>query len=456
MSKQSNSNRLTRREFIKGAVTGAAGVALLGTKAFADAALQANKEKLNLLFIHTDQQHFEALSGLGNRFLRTPNMDRLLARGVSFSQSYSADPVCCPARACWYTGRAASENAMLSNDHRLLQSMPDLGQWFGARGYAPFYTGKWHIPGRDPASGFNVITDTPSGIGELTDPIVSRSAQAFLSSYSGDKPFFLSVSLLQPHDCCYWVFARHEDLTKLPYPSLERKLPRLPKNHNYDVEEPPTLKRMLDGLRKWTSLWSDLQWRYYIWSYYRHVEMVDAELGRIIDALDDSEFSSNTAIVFTSDHGDGLGRRKLVQKWFAYDESSRVPLIICPPGARDGGRRDTSHLVSGLDMAPTLCDYAGIEAPPHQRGRSIRPLVEGKAGDWREFVVSEMHITGRMVRTPEYKFVAYKGEDVYQLFDMRSDPWEMSNLAAEAKYASLVTDLKKRLDDWESRLIVAG
>ena len=184
------------------------------------------------------------------------------------------------------------------------------------------------------------------------------------------------------------------------------------------------------------------------------VEMADAQLGRILDALEDSKFADNTLILFTVDHGDGLARRKLVTKWFTYDEAARVPMIVCLPGASGGGKLDKEHVVSGLDVAPTLCDFAGVEAPPDARGRSLRPILEGRAQDWREFIVSECNISGRMLRTPEYKLVAYKDDPVLQLFDMRNDPWEMTNLAEDARHAGTVTDLRKRLAEWEGRLKV--
>ena len=446
------SARITRREFLKGTALGVSGLAL-GGGAFAD--VQLPKSKPNLLFIHTDQQHFEALSGLGSKYVHTPNMDRLMKRGTAFTQSYSANPVCCPARACWYTGRASSENGMLKNGMRLNPNMPDLGQWFKSRGYDTFYSGKWHIPGRANESGFTVLTSNPSHLGQHTDGVVSRSAQAFFKNYSGDKPFFFSTGLLQPHDCCYWVTSHAENRGGLPYPTIKDELPPLPQNFEYNVKEPKALSDHLAGLRAKRE-WSDEFWRYYMWSYYRMVEMADAELGRILDALEDSKFAKDTLIVFTVDHGDGLARRKLVSKWTTYDEAIRVPMIVCLPGSSGGGRLDEKHVVSGLDVAPTLCDFAGVEAPPDARGRSLRPLVEGKSREWREFVVSECLISGRMLRTPEYKFVAFKDDPVLQLFDMRSDPWEMTNLAEDARHASTLSDLRKRLADWEGRLKVAS
>ena len=446
--------RLTRRQFIKGAAAGAAGLALTGSEPIlARPTLSlskgvARRSPPNLLFIHTDQQHFQALSALGARHVRTPNMDRLVRRGTAFSLSYSANPVCCPARACWYTGLAASRNGMLSNAHKLSPDVPDLGQWLGARGYSPFYSGKWHVPGRDPRASFTCITADLTGLGEHGDPVVSRSAQAFLTSYDGDKPFFLSLGFLQPHDCCYWVFARPGEVDKLPDGLLERDLPPLPDNYEYHMDEPATLRKHMDGIRKWTARWSPLQWRYYMWSYYRMVEMVDAEIGRVVDALEDSRFASDTLIVWTADHGDGLARRKMVQKWFLYDEAARVPLVVVPPGG-GGEKLDDRHVVSGLDIPATLCDYARAPSPPGCQGRSLRPILEGKPVQWRVFAVAEANITGRMVRTPEYKLITYKDESPELLFDMRRDPWEMTNIAGESRYADVVSELNAKLAKWE-------
>jgi choline-sulfatase len=380
-------------------------------------------------------------------------MDRLAKRGVSFRLSYSGNPVCCPARSVWYTGRTSSETGVVQNQWPIKEDMPDLGQWFGARGYEPVYAGKWHIPGRDFFKSFRVLTPGDS-VGEHGDAAISQAAEGFLLSYQGDKPFFLSLGFLQPHDCCYWAWDLRQDTGKLPYPELANKLPPLPGSFNFDPREPGLIRKTWREGKAWEFLrnWSELHWRYYIWGYYRHVEMVDAEIGRELDALEDSGLADNTVVFFTSDHGDGMGCHKTVQKGFLYDEAAAVPFVVSWPGKTAEGVQDTTHLVSGLDFAPTLCDFAGIEAPPKARGRSLRPLLEQKPTQWREFLVSESAIRGRMVRTPEWKLITYKDDPVEQLFDMKNDPWETRNLISEAEHAGVVSDLKKRLTEWEGRL----
>jgi len=183
------------------------------------------------------------------------------------------------------------------------------------------------------------------------------------------------------------------------------------------------------------------------------VEMADAEVGRVLDALEDAGLSQDTLVVLTADHGDGLARHGLTSKMFLYDEAARVPFIAACPGRVQAGVRDARHLVSGLDVAPTLCGFAGVEGLPQARGLSLRPLLEGRAdAPWREFLVAETFRTGRMIRTPEYKYIAYDSDPNTQLFDMLGDPGELANLAADASKADTVRDLAGRLAAWERSL----
>jgi choline-sulfatase len=334
----------------------------------------------------------------------------------------------------------------------IAQNMPDMGQWFSARGYDSVYAGKWHVTGRDVNQSFRVLTPG-SGLGEVTDGVVSRAAEGFLRTRrTGGKPFFLNLGFLQPHDCCYWVreHGDGETHTRLGPPPAE--LPPLPPNHGHCQQEPDPISRKR-GKRQGEEAWSPEHWRWYLWNYYRMVEMADAEVGRVLDALEDSGLDQETLVVLSSDHGDGLARHKLTSKMFLYDEAARVPFIASLPGRIQSGTRNTRHLVSGLDVAPTLCDFAGVEGLPKARGLSLRPLLEGRQDTpWREFLVSDTFRIGRMVRTAEYKYIAYQGDPATQLFDLRDDPGELNNLASVAAKADTLNDLAKRLASWEKSL----
>jgi arylsulfatase A-like enzyme len=142
----------------------------------------------------------------------------------------------------------------------------------------------------------------------------------------------------------------------------------------------------------------------------------------------------------------------MVLKNYLYDEAARVPLVVSCPDRMREDRRDRAHLVCGLDVMPTVCDYAGVETPGGVKGRSLRPLLQGDDVQWHEFVASEVQKTGRMIRTDRHKYVTYEGDPVEQLFDMRADPGETRNLAPDATHADTLEAHRKLLRDWEAGL----
>ncbi|TKJ38679.1 MAG: hypothetical protein CEE38_02960 [Planctomycetes bacterium B3_Pla] len=385
-------------------------------------------QKPNIVFVHVDQMHHKAISAYGCKYVSTPNIDKIAAEGYSFMESYSAMPQCCPARASWFTGRMSKEHGVVVNSYPMDPKVPDLGQWLRKTGYETVHTGKWHVSGRNVAQSFKVL-HRGSGHGELGDSTVARSAVAYLNNRSGDKPFFLSIGFLNPHDCCFpasidggpgkYAFAM----------KIKDKLPPLPENFDYDYKTSGTPK---------TRRWSLMDWRYYIYSYYRMCEMVDAEVGRVYDAIRNGPHSENTLFILTCDHGDGLGFHAKVSKGYLEEEASRVPAIVSWPGKVKQGVRDTQHLVSGVDVAATVCDYAG--APPLPKttiARSWRPLLEGKDAAWRDYVVCETSIgsLSACVRDLRFKSIIYPGKT--RLYDIKNDPLEMKDLASEPEYAAV-------------------
>ena len=182
------------------------------------------------------------------------------------------------------------------------------------------------------------------------------------------------------------------------------------------------------------------------------VEMADAEVGRILDALEDSRFKDNTLVIFTTDHGDGAGHHQTASKHFLYNQALMVPMVISWPGQIQEDVMDNTHLVSGLDFAPTVCDFAGIPYMPKMRGNSMRPLLEDRSADWRDHVVSECRENGRVVRTQYHKYITYYGDSTEQLFDMQKDPGETQNLSGQQQYADIQNDMKNHLNEYESQL----
>jgi len=450
-------NGCTRRDFIKTtAAAGACGLLpCMATSGIAQtgqavSSVPASKPaRPNFLFVICDQLCMDALSGYGCGDVHTPNLDRLISRGVSFMESHSTSPVCSPARGSMFTGVMPQEHGVVSNNRPINPNVPTMGNWFRQAGYQTFYSGKWHLPDTYTCDidGFTVL---PAGQvqGDLADVVVSGNCQGFLRKYDEAAPFVLVASFMQPHDICYW-YILDKVLTpkELPFSDLKDKLPGLPPNHNVWPKAP----KKLDEL-KWTAF-NETQWRYYRYIYYRQVEMLDSDIGRVLDALEQSRHADNTVVIFTCDHGDGMGRHSLVTKWHPYDESMKVPLVISAPnfGVMQDIKNKT-NLVNGLDILPTMCELAGIAAPASAWGRSLKPLLEGQVRDWREFISADTNAGGKIVRTSQYKYVKYPNDPVEQLFDMLSDPWETKNLYEESRYRDIVKSHRQLLNDWQSHL----
>lgn len=438
----------SRRDFLKLGAAGAGSLAFAPRLASGAPAIHRNTRP-NILFIMCDQLNLDALSAYGNTDAHTPNLDRLVAMGTSFLESHSPNPVCSPARSSMLTGRMPVETGVVTNNLAIDASIPNMGQWLGANGYDSVYCGKWHLPEGWAISppGFRVLP-VGEGQGDLVDTVIGRSCEAYIRSRTaGDDPFFLVASFMQPHDICYWAIMNDVLVPgNLPFDeSFTGPWPDLPPNYNVRPAAPSALDN-----RAFNAFNAE-QWRFYVYSYYRQVEMLDHDVGRVLDALEDSGLMQNTVIVFTSDHGEGAARHNHVQKWYPYDEAMKVPLIIAQPGSLAEGATDATHLVSGLDLMATFCDFAGIAAPPGAvLSRSLKPFCEGNAPPFRDYLVCEWQQQGRIVRTGRWKYSVFGTDPVEQLFDMENDPWETVNLYQESQYASVMADHRAMLAEWNS------
>lgn len=157
-------------------------------------------------------------------------------------------------------------------------------------------------------------------------------------------------------------------------------------------------------------------------------------------------------VIFTSDHGEGAGFHGRTGKWTPYEESAKVPLIFSWPGRMEEGVIDRERLTLGTDPMATMCDFAGIGFPEHMEGRSLRPFLEGRQAEGREFVVAEWQIDGRMLRSPRYKYAWKEGDPVELLFDLEQDPWETVNLFDSPAHADILRDHRRMLRDYDAML----
>ena len=391
-----------------------------------------------IVFVHVDQLTWTALSGHGNSWVQTPNIDRILSDGTSFDRSYSANPVCGPARSSWYTGRMPSEHGVMTNSTPIDPSLPDLGQWL-QKTHRCLYLGKWHIPKRDVGKSFTVM-EPPHLYGERCDTALAAGASGVLDKFNGRKPPFLNVGLLNPHDCCYQAFAPDKPPNKVGIAGLlGEELPPLPPG--CDPTKPIQRARLYGP-----GLWSEERVRLYGYYYYRQVEMVDAEVGRIYDAWRNSGFADNGLFVFTADHGEMLGAQNRLTKAVLYEPACRVPLALVGHGiARN--RRVCDHLVSSADVTATILEAAGVDLMPGMSiARSLLPLASEKREEvpWRDHLISECGTGGKLhrgVHFGRHKAVLYQ-DGARHLFDLEADPHELHDLAELPESRSLLSEAR--------------
>ncbi|MCY2930782.1 MAG: sulfatase-like hydrolase/transferase [Planctomycetota bacterium] len=406
----------------------------------------------------------------GNAYIRTPAMDALVQGGVSFRSAYCTSPVCTPARVSLVTGRMPHELGVNVNHDRADDAVPTLGHLFRAAGYRTVWAGKTHTPPAgpersDPAPGFELLPLAEHAnrhLGSPGDPVVADAAAEFLTDRANRTgPWLLTVSLQNPHDICYWIMDRERDVIALTPPDDPALLPPLPANFAMDPNEPEFLticrqRGHYGNEVAWTREWTDIQWRQYLWVYYRLLERVDGQIARLLKALRDTGAAENTLVLHTADHGEGVAAHHSVVKLMPYQEATAIPLTLRWPGRVPAGVTDSKHLVSGMDVLPTLCDYAGVPVPPSVRGRSLRPVIENPHAPGVPLVVSEfqpdpsrMELKGRILWTGRFKYAAFShGAGREMLFDLHLDPGETKNLAGSTGHANEIERHRKLLAEW--------
>ncbi|MHC4243578.1 MAG: sulfatase family protein [Planctomycetota bacterium] len=470
---------MKRRDFITATAAAAAG--LIFERKISASDSKGKQKRPNILFIMTDQQHAGMMSCTSNKWLKTPAMDRLAASGIRFERAYACNPVCVPNRFSLQTGLMPSAIGMSHNGDSARATVTDammqqsLGRLFRKAGYETVYGGKVHLPRKmkDVQNlGYrNLTKDSRRGLADTCAKFIKAPHS---------RPFFLFASFINPHDICYMAINDfNRTLGKPPIGNIdsktceavldrvrktgdindfvEKNCPPLPENHGVPELEPECIMKKYINPRPFQAYtrkkWTKNQWRLHRWVYCRLTEMVDREIGILLDALREAQIEDNTLIVFTSDHGDMDSAHKLEHKQVLYEESVRVPFIMSYKGRIPEGVVDDNHLISnGLDLLPTLCDYAGIETPEKLNGMSMRPLAEGgNTNRWRDFVVSESQL-GRMLRTDRFKYCIFdSGENREQLTDLKNDPGEMRNLATIEDYKEVLDTHRRLLRRWIER-----
>ena len=419
--------------------------------------LAGETNRPNVVFIMVDQLSADAMSWrMGAQYLHTPAMDNLAQHGQFFTRAYSANPLCMPSRNSMFTGRYPHETKVTQNARVKLDPVEfmNLGDYFGQAGYRTAYFGKRHLCFNVDKS-FQVAGLEPAK--ENHDIQTLAAATEFLSK-KPQQPFLLVVSFINPHNVC--ELARGENLPdgaigEAPAPEL---CPPVPANLAPQLNEPDTMTIMRKAYQNSPLFpvgnFTRENWRQLRWGYYRLIEKVDAQIGTVLASLRRAGMDDNTVIVFTSDHGECAGAHSFNQKTVLYEESARVPLIISFPGHTKSGTCD--KLVNiGIDLLPTLLDFAGTPVPAKLTGRSLRPLaLDEVVTGWRDHVVVENDMEqgrstgdfeavaqGRMIRTERYKYCVYDhGQRRESLVDLQNDPGETRNLAGNLEYRKILLE----------------
>ena len=417
--------------------------------------------------------------------IRTPHLDALAAKGLRFSQFYNTAK-CHSSRVSLLTGLYCDQAGSGS-----LSRGATIAEVLSKAGYSTSMVGKWHLSKQPTDFGFQRYWGHLSGAcnfftgdntfrfnGEKYNVPEQLNGRRFYTTHAmGDfalqfldevtakeDPFLLYVAFNAPHyplqapeaDVKKWDGAYDDgwDALRRTRYAKQLKLGIIPKKFKLSPRPAhiPAWKSLSAEERQWEADRMEV--------FAAMVEVMDAEIGRILAALRSSGLEEETLVIFSSDHGDGMGAHRWNQKSVLYEESVRVPLILSWPGRIEAGIVDDEHLASnGLDLYPTICDFAGVEPPRDLIGRSLRPLVDrAETEEWRHYVVAETlfgaHIgglgtEGRMVRSARFKYVRYSwGRNREQLYDLAADPGEMVNLAVESRFRELLDEHRRLLSAW--------
>ena len=413
-------------------------------------------QRPNLILIMTDQQTASAMSCAGNPYVHTPAMDALARDGVRMTRAYCAYPLSGPSRASMITGMipsmiGAGDNAVNPDREAMDRG---LGHVISEAGYRCMYAGKWHVPTvyiPEDGTGFEKVCD-------MDDRSLADACDKALDAYDGSKPLFLVASFLDPHEIC--EYARFESL---PYGNLPpfsiSDCPPLPSNFQKPTKAPEALDLERDAAPRTHDIYTygEDDWRGYLYAYYRLVERVDVQIGRLVDVLKRRGLYDNSFIMFCSDHGDGAAAHQWNQKWCLYEESVNVPVILkAPAGKGPAGTVNAEALCNtGTDIYATFCDYAGISPDPEiYIGKSLRGVAEGTRAVLHDKVFVETYLSsaeihGWAIETPRYKYVMYQwGRNKEALYDLENDPGEMVNLIDEPSCREIVKQMHRDLLEW--------
>ena len=462
------------------------------------AAVAADAKRPNVLFLVSDDLN-NMLGCYGDPLAKTPNIDRLAERGVRFDRAYCTFPLCGPSRNSFLTGLYPNSTGILANQQIFRQTIPShhsLPQSFRNAGYFAARIGKlyhYNVPksvgtnGHDDPGSWELELN-PAGVDRLeeephifsllpgqfggslswyaspksdehhTDGLMAADAEWVLERCAKrkDRPFFLAVGFFRPHTPYV--------APKMPYfgyyPEQNMPVVQGVKEDQADIPPPG-----LGSYKKEQDQLTDDLRRQCRQAYYASISFMDAQVGRVVDALDRLGLAENTIIVFTSDHGYHMGEHGLWQKMSLFEESARVPLLIVAPGVSAKGAAAKSP-VSQVDLYPTLAELCGIKAPANLQGQSLVPILKNPTASGRGWALTQVmrgggaarasvttnigadgpRFFGYSLRTPRWRYTEWdEGRKGRELYDHDADPRELTNLANDPHHAKTIEELSQQL-----------
>jgi len=418
---------------------------------------------MNVLFIAVDDLNTRV--GCYGAAVKTPNIDRLASRGVRFDRAYCQYPLCNPSRSSMLSGRRPPRTQIMENLTWFRDKMPDvvtMPQFFRQNGYHTMVSGKifhggldddkaWDTGGtplsrqapRNPAQQKDREKTADRWLalddaGAQTADVRNTNRAIELLKQKHTKPFFLAAGFAKPH-VPFLAPRKYFDL----YDPAQMELP--PDFRPLPPADSPAYRTNFDIFIRRPA--SETEARQMIAGYYAATSFMDAELGRLLDALDASGHRGNTVVVFFGDHGFHLGEKGMWSKMSLFEASTRVPLIISAPGMTVGGV--SPRTVELVDLYPTLADLCGLRAPASLDGESLGPLLKNPRAEWKHPAYSYIRrgqTMGASVRTERYRYTEWDGgQRGAELYDHDRDPRESNNLAASASHSSAVAEHKRLL-----------
>ncbi len=406
-------------------------------------AAAAEAKRPNVVFLFTDDQRADAVGALGNAHVKTPNLDGLVKSGFVFRNAYclgsDRPAVCMPSRNMLLSGRAYFR----WKGPQAPANGPNFPAAMKRAGYETYHHGKRGNVAVEIQKSFDhnhYLQDQKERTSGQPGKTVVDGAIRFLKGRKGDKPFFLYLAFEAPHDprVAAKEYLDRYDRDKIPLPANYLPL------HPFDNGE--QLVRD-ERLAPWPR--TEAEVRRHLHEYYAVITGLDHHVGRLLRALKVSGEYDNTLVVFSSDHGLAVGSHGLMGKQSLYEHSMKVPLVFAGPGVPKGA---SGALVYLLDIFPTVCDLAGAKAPDGLDGKSLAPVIRGRAAKVRDSLFTAYRDVQRAARDDRWKLIRYPHINRTQLFDLQSDPDERKDLSAAAAQAGQVERLMKLLADWQKEL----